>query len=349
MSGIDDDDSGPDFDLTTPNIHPPDSRRRVPPQAGGDFDRTAFNLPNARDGGNRPPTPHANSTRHNFDLTAVNFQVPDDDDEDVAYRRAPAPPTQLAPQPQFASQTVAPGRQRVPSWVWMAGGGLLAVIFLLVVAGLYFFWPFSSSFTLKILNAPSGSKVFVDDVPVGVSQASGAIITQGLRADEAREVRVSHQGFADWRTIVRGKGGEVRELRVRLTPLTEQPEQPAADQIAQDLEEMGRARIYGINFDPDSDRLRADSRPTLDRIVETLKKKPGWKLTVEGHTDSTSSPEHNRELSERRAAAVRGYLQANGIEGARLNAVGFGATRPVAGNESAAGRAMNRRVELIKE
>ncbi|HVF48471.1 MAG TPA: OmpA family protein [Pyrinomonadaceae bacterium] len=354
MSGRDDD-SGPDFDLTTPNLPTHDQRRqRTPPQPprDRDFERTSLNLPSARDDARRPPNPPARSQGHNFDLTRVNFTVPDEDDEDDApYRRTPAPQPYAQAQPQFHAQpTDAPAR-RVPQWFWLAGGGFVAALLLLViVAGLYFFWPFSSSFTLKILNAPSGSKVFVDDVPVGVSQADGAIITQGLRAGEAREVRVSHQGFADWRTTVKSEGGEVREIRVRLTPLTEQPPQPAAaDQITQDLEEMGRARIYGINFDPDSDRLKDDSKPTLDRIVETLKKRPAWKLTVEGHTDSTSSAEHNRDLSERRAAAVKSYLQASGIEPTRLTTAGYGASRPVAGNETPAGRAMNRRVELIKQ
>jgi OOP family OmpA-OmpF porin len=112
---------------------------------------------------------------------------------------------------------------------------------------------------------------------------------------------------------------------------------------------MGRARIYGANFDPDSDRLKEDSRPTLDRIVATLKKHPDWRLTIEGHTDSTSTPEHNKSLSERRAVALKNYLQASGIDPSRLTTVGYGSTKPVAGNETPVGRAMNRRVELVKQ
>jgi len=122
----------------------------------------------------------------------------------------------------------------------------------------------------------------------------------------------------------------------------------AQEQVAKDLQELGRARIYGINFDSDSDVIKDESKPTLDRIAAVLKANPGWKLTVEGHTDSTATAEHNLHLSKRRAEAVRVYLQAAGIDGTRLKSVGLGATKPVASNATGAGRAQNRRVELVK-
>jgi outer membrane protein OmpA-like peptidoglycan-associated protein len=120
------------------------------------------------------------------------------------------------------------------------------------------------------------------------------------------------------------------------------------EQIASDLQDFGRARIYGINFDTDSDVIREESKPTLDRIAAVLKAHADWKLTVEGHTDSTGTAEHNRQLSQKRAESVKAYLQAAGIEAARLQAAGLGATKPVAGNDTALGRAQNRRVELAK-
>jgi outer membrane protein OmpA-like peptidoglycan-associated protein len=122
----------------------------------------------------------------------------------------------------------------------------------------------------------------------------------------------------------------------------------AQEQMTKDLAELGRTRIYGINFDSDSDVLRDESKPTLDRIAALLKAKADWKLTIEGHTDSTATAAHNQQLSQRRAEAVKAYLQKAGIDGARLKAAGFGATRPVAGNETEIGRAQNRRVELVK-
>ena len=59
-------------------------------------------------------------------------------------------------------------------------------------------------------------------------------------------------------------------------------------QIAEDLEAFGRARVYGINFDSDSDRLRDESRPVLDHVAAMIKARPQWKITIEGHTDSTA-------------------------------------------------------------
>lgn len=119
-------------------------------------------------------------------------------------------------------------------------------------------------------------------------------------------------------------------------------------ELTKELEETGRTRVYGINFDTDSDKIKDESKPTLDKVVAMLKAKPDWKLTIEGHTDSTSTPEHNQDLSERRAVSVRNYLQAAGIDGSRLATVGFGATKPVLSNATELGRAQNRRVELAK-
>jgi outer membrane protein OmpA-like peptidoglycan-associated protein len=120
-------------------------------------------------------------------------------------------------------------------------------------------------------------------------------------------------------------------------------------QMIKDIEEFGRARVYGINFDSDSDRIREESRAVLDHVAAMLKARPEWKITIEGHTDATASSQHNQELSERRASAVRKYLETAAIAAARLNAVGYGATRPVAANETALGRSQNRRVELVKQ
>jgi outer membrane protein OmpA-like peptidoglycan-associated protein len=120
------------------------------------------------------------------------------------------------------------------------------------------------------------------------------------------------------------------------------------DTIGAELKQSGRVRLYGINFDSDSDVIRAESKPTLDQVVAILKANPALKITIEGHTDSTSTATHNQTLSEKRANAVKQALVTAGIDGVRLNAVGYGATRPVASNDTPLGRAANRRVELAK-
>jgi outer membrane protein OmpA-like peptidoglycan-associated protein len=120
------------------------------------------------------------------------------------------------------------------------------------------------------------------------------------------------------------------------------------EELAAKLETTGRVRIQGINFDSDSDVILPESRPLLDEIVKIAKARPTWKLTVEGYTDATSTPEHNQALSERRARAVAAYLTAAGIDRSRLTNQGFGATKPIADDDNPLGRAQNRRVELVR-
>lgn len=102
-----------------------------------------------------------------------------------------------------------------------------------------------------------------------------------------------------------------------------------------------------ILFATDSSALSGSSRATLGDVAAVLQEYPKTAVVVQGHTDSTGSEEHNQELSERRANAVRGYLASQGVDPARLAAMGFGETMPVADNDSAAGRQQNRRVDVM--
>lgn len=119
--------------------------------------------------------------------------------------------------------------------------------------------------------------------------------------------------------------------------------------IADDLEKDGRAVVYGINFDFNSDKLRDESKVVLDKIVKILKEKADWKMTIEGHTDNVGGDSFNQTLSEKRAKAVVDYLTKAGIEASRLNASGKGLSSPIASNETDLGRSQNRRVELVKQ
>lgn len=104
--------------------------------------------------------------------------------------------------------------------------------------------------------------------------------------------------------------------------------------------------LRNVYFDFDKATIRPDSIPALQETVEILRAEDGeFALVLEGHTDSIGSDSYNMALSERRAASVRAWLVDNGIPSARIRAVGFGESRPVADNKSAAGRAQNRRVE----
>lgn len=121
------------------------------------------------------------------------------------------------------------------------------------------------------------------------------------------------------------------------------------DKLEKELEETGKTILYGINFDFNSDVIRAESKPTLDKVIAILKEKSDWKMQIEGHTDNVGGEAFNQTLSEKRAASVKNYLTDAGIDGGRLGSIGYGLSKPLAPNNSEAERAQNRRVELSKQ
>jgi hypothetical protein len=120
----------------------------------------------------------------------------------------------------------------------------------------------------------------------------------------------------------------------------------ADNRVARALDACETAVVYGISFDVDSDRLRPDAGPALEELREALEARPDATATVEGHTDSDAGEAYNRDLSSRRAAAVVAWLVERGVDASRLSASGVGESEPIADNESAAGKAANRRVEI---
>jgi outer membrane protein OmpA-like peptidoglycan-associated protein len=102
----------------------------------------------------------------------------------------------------------------------------------------------------------------------------------------------------------------------------------------------------GILFDTDKAVVRPNASGSIATAADVLKKYPDTYITVEGHTDSTGSAEHNQKLSGRRADAVRDLLVEGGVPAARLSVKGYGETDPIADNSTAEGRQANRRVQL---
>jgi OOP family OmpA-OmpF porin len=110
----------------------------------------------------------------------------------------------------------------------------------------------------------------------------------------------------------------------------------------------GRIVTHGILFDTGSDVIKPESGPTLRSILALLNEDPGLKFAIEGHTDDQGGPKVNGPLSERRAAAVKAWLVKQGIDAGRLTSKGLGQSKPIDSNETAEGRANNRRVEFVK-
>jgi outer membrane protein OmpA-like peptidoglycan-associated protein len=141
---------------------------------------------------------------------------------------------------------------------------------------------------------------------------------------------------------------EIPNLRfaLRTTKIT----YPVAKKIESDLAQAGRTEIYGIYFDFDSAEIRVESEPVLQEIAETLRKNPGWQLSIQGHTDNIGGDAHNEALSAHRAESVKKALvERYAIAPDRLTTAGFGAAQPKAPNDTMEGRALNRRVELVKQ
>jgi outer membrane protein OmpA-like peptidoglycan-associated protein len=105
-----------------------------------------------------------------------------------------------------------------------------------------------------------------------------------------------------------------------------------------------------LQFEFNKDVIKPSSFPFLDEIVNVLREKE-WNLKLEGHTDNKGSADYNLKLSKARANSVKKYLEDKGIKPTRIEADGFGSTKPIADNSTEEGREKNRRVEfkVIKE
>jgi len=101
-----------------------------------------------------------------------------------------------------------------------------------------------------------------------------------------------------------------------------------------------------ILFDTGKSTIRQESYAVLQNIVDIMKEYPNTSFVIEGHTDSVGRESSNQTLSENRAKSVRDYLTTIGMDGNRLSSIGYGESRPIAPNNTKAGRQQNRRVEI---
>jgi len=101
-----------------------------------------------------------------------------------------------------------------------------------------------------------------------------------------------------------------------------------------------------VLFDVNSATLKPGAYPEIDRAAQVLRDYPDTRIQVEGHTDSTGSEQSNMDLSQRRAEAVKTALTSRGVDPARVQAIGYGETMPIATNDTESGRQLNRRVTI---
>lgn len=207
-------------------------------------------------------------------------------------------------------------------------------------------------------------------VPAGAAAATAAA-TSSSRSHQARvmpavETRERREGFPwwiagllalialgafAWNRISHRRSAEQRPVITQVTA-------PVAAVSAGDIGALNlvlegssalpeRLLIKNLTFDTDSAAIDPESRQVLDEVAGVLANHPTAKIRVEGHTDATGAPDVNRQLSQARADATRRYLGERGIDANRIEAVGHGAQQPIDTNDNPAGRARNRRTELV--
>ena len=172
-------------------------------------------------------------------------------------------------------------------------------------------------------------------------------------ADAARQAAISQQQqLAAETEKARSAAAEADRLRQKAEQDQVQLRKQLLDQFNVILQTRDTARGLIVNmsdvlFDTGQYTLKPGAREKLAKVAGIILSHPGLKITVEGHTDSVGGDDYNMTLSENRANAVRTYLVGQGISPAGVTAQGFGKTRPVADNGTAAGRQLNRRVEMV--
>jgi OmpA-OmpF porin, OOP family len=119
--------------------------------------------------------------------------------------------------------------------------------------------------------------------------------------------------------------------------------------LIDELTRDGRIITHGILFDVNKSVVKPQSMGTIGQILSMLKADPALKLEIDGHTDSDGDATANMTLSRARADAVKQVLVDQGIDASRLTTRGYGATKPIASNDTPEGKANNRRVEFVKQ
>jgi len=125
------------------------------------------------------------------------------------------------------------------------------------------------------------------------------------------------------------------------------PENKGCPEVKEEVKKVLQKALNGIEFESGKSTIKSSSFAILNQIVTIMKENPAYLLEINGHTDNVGNASKNQVLSQERADAVKAYMESKGVEGKRMTAVGFGQDKPIDTNNTAAGRAKNRRVEFV--
>nr|WP_315224066.1 OmpA family protein [uncultured Albidiferax sp.] len=164
------------------------------------------------------------------------------------------------------------------------------------------------------------------------------------KAEQAQQAALVAQGDA---ADAERKADAARRAAMQAQVRNVQLEAQLAELAAKKTERGMVITLGDVLFGTDQARLTPDGMRTAQKLADVLQQNPQRNVLVEGFTDSTGGSAHNLELSDRRAGAVRTALVGMGVGNGRIATRGYGAAHPVAGNDTAQSRQLNRRVEIV--
>ena len=182
-----------------------------------------------------------------------------------------------------------------------------------------------------------------------IKKIGGQLVYEWDDAGENVVLKVAKNGVETWAHIYASGNGSYTIHLIEKQSMN-QDVVADANSLMNSIKESGKVAVYGIYFDTGKSTLKPESKPTLEEINKLLKANPDLKLYVVGHTDNTGAYDSNIKLSMDRAASVVNALVSQySINISRLMACGDGPTSPVDTNDTEEGKALNRRVELVKK
>lgn len=167
------------------------------------------------------------------------------------------------------------------------------------------------------------------------------------RTNEADRAKMSAEQSKLAAQVAQGAAAEAQRKTQEAQARAAQLEAQLADLAAKKTERGMVITLGDVLFGTDLARLNPDGMRTAQKLADVLQQNPQRTVLVEGFTDSTGAATHNQALSERRATAVRSALQEMGVARERVAIRGYGETYPVAANDTAQNRQLNRRVEIV--
>lgn len=186
-------------------------------------------------------------------------------------------------------------------------------------------------------NTPTGTRVDQSGCPLD-SDRDGVIDSADRCPDTPPGTPVDEQGCA---LPTDADGDGVSDAQDQC------PDTAAGTRVMSNGCAVGQSvELHGVNFELDSARLTPNARTILEQAVATLRQSPGFRVEIQGHTDTQGSAAYNLRLSQRRAESVRAFLIERGVDAGRLSAKGFGESLPKTLDDSPEAHAVNRRVEL---